>query len=440
MRSGIMILLVLCGTASVGLEPLSDRTTAFVHVNVLPMTAEVVLRDQTVVVRDGKIAEIGPSSDVDVPGRADVIQAGGKYLMPGLSDLHVHFFGGRRGNPDILTLFVANGVTSILNMRGARGILELREQVAEGELLGPAIYTASPIQGNVSPNPKTFELGVKAVEAFAEEGYDFIKVYNLIPKEGYEGIMDTAKRLNMPVVGHAVRAVGIEGAIRTGQHIAHMEEIIYGYFFNNLDESRIEPLAQQLKNANISVIATLVTYHNIIRQVEDIDAMLDSPGIEYLSDGMMRGWQPDRNDYLRRFNQVAVDKRLRPAFEFQQKLAKAFVDAGVPVLTGTDACIPIVIPGYSMHQELVELVEAGLSPYQALEAGTHGPARFLGGENTFGTIETGKQADLVLLDRNPLDDIRKTREIAGVMLRGKWLDRLAIDELLLGILIRKRAE
>lgn len=399
-------------------------------VNAIPMTGETVVPGQTIVIRDGRIAAIGPAAEIDAPRGAHVIDGSGKFAIPGLCDLHVHFFGGREANPGLLKLYVATGVTTVLNMRGNRGILEMRDQINAGELLGPTLYTTSPILGNVSPTPATREKGIERVERFYEDGYDFIKVYNFIPKEGYEGIIEAAHRLHMPVVGHAVRSVGLEGAMKSGQHIAHMEEIIYGYFADGLDESKIPDLAQRMKRAGISVVSSLVTYHNIIRQVEDIDAMLASPGMEYLHPRVTASWQPERNEYLARFGPDDVTNYLQPAFTFQQKLTKAFVDAGVPVLLGTDACNPIVVPGYSAHQELVELVEAGLTPYQALAAGTVKAAHFLESEPDFGTLEVGKRADLVLLTGNPLDDIRHSQDIAGVVLRGAWYDAPALKNLL----------
>jgi imidazolonepropionase-like amidohydrolase len=311
-------------------------------------------------------------------------------------------------------------------MRGSSGVLAFREQVASGELLGPRIVAASPILGNASPDPKDYESGVALVEQFAKEGYDFIKVYNQIPAEGYRGVMDAADRLGIPVIGHAVRSVGIEGAIERGQHIAHMEEIIYGYFKNDLDESKIAPLAKRLKEADIAVVATLIAYHTIIRQVRDIDAVLQSEGIELLPEPLTRAWQRERNDYVKRFTREAADERLQPAFDFQQKLAKAFQEAGIRLLAGTDAGIPIVVAGFSLHLELVELVDAGLTPYEALAVATRRPAEFLKLADS-GTIETGKRADLILLDANPLDDIANTQKRAGVVVNGQWFDAAAIQ-------------
>lgn len=404
----------------------SSQQLVIEHVHVIPMTGDTLLLDRSVVIDDGKILTVVDGDAARPSRRALRIDGTGKYLVPGLCDLHVHFNGGSNSNPDMLALYLANGVTTVLNMRGSKGILELREQVRNGKLLGPEIFTTGPIIGNTSADPKTAELGREMVQQFHAEGYDFIKVYNQIPEEGYRGIMEAAKQLHIPVVGHAVRSVGVDGALASGQHIAHMEEIIYGYFRDNLDEARIPELAARFKDADIAVIATLTAFHNIIKQVEDLNGMLRSPGMEYLHPRITRSWQPETNEYTTRFNDESVQRFLGPSLAFQQKLLKAFTDADVRVLIGTDASIPIVIPGYSTHQELEEFVAAGVSPYAALAAGTVRAQRFLG-RNDVGTIEAGMRACLVLLDANPLEDITNSRKIAGVVLKGQWLDRAALQ-------------
>lgn len=422
--SAILGALIVTGAATA--EPV-----VFEDVNVLPMTAEVVLEGRTVVVRDGIIQSITDGKRAVVPAGATVIDGASKYLIPGLADMHAHFHGvSRDGRAAIARMLALNGVTTILCMSGSRGVLELRDKIESGEGIGPRIFTTGPIMGNVSPTPDTFEDGVERVEHQHEAGYDFIKVYNQIPRDGYEGIMAEAKRLGLPVIGHSVRSVGIEGALANGQHIAHMEEVIYGYFKDDLDESKIPALAKRFKESGIAVVATLIAYHNIVRQLEDIETMLQSEGIEYLPERLVRTWRPDRNDYLGRMNLKTVENFLRPGLAFQQKLARAFLGAGVPVLMGTDCTIPIVIPGWSAHDELKELVEAGFTPYEALYAATAAPAKFLGIEDQTGSIEAGKTANLILLADNPLDAIERTEERLGVVVQGIWYDNQRIEELL----------
>lgn len=428
MRMVIAFLLIGLASTAQAQVPYDDSPIAIVDVNLIAMTDNTVVPHQTVLINKGRIEAIGSADDTDIPRKFRRIDAQGQYLMPGLIDLHTHFFAGRKSNPDLLTLFLAHGVTTVLDMKGSTGSLAFREQVSSGELFGPQIFACSPILGNLSPSPATYEEGVSAIEKFKQEGYDFIKVYNHIPQEGYNGIVDTAKRLDMPLVGHTVRAAGFKGAMAAGQHLAHMEEVVYGAFPDDLDESKIPALAQEMKASGISIIATLYVFKNIYLQVEDLDSRLSLPGVEYMPESMTRLWQADRNEYITGgWTKEKVARIIRPQHAFHQKLVKAFHEAGVPILLGTDVGIPCLVAGDSTHRELHELVDAGLSPFDALAAGTREAARFLGQLDEFGTIETGKRADLLLLRENPLESIQNSLSIEGVSARGKWLDRPAID-------------
>lgn len=417
---------LLIAFSAFSLEPYSTDTTAFVGINVIPMTGGTVLSNQTVIVQDGLIDEIGPADLVKVPRRANEIDGTGKYLIPGLIDLHAHLFGGRNGNPQLLNLYLSQGVTSILNLRGSKGILDLGAQIDSGELIAPEIYQGSPIQGNISPTPATHKEGADAVRQFKEEGYDFIKVYNYIPPDGYKGIMDTAAELNMPVIGHTVREVGFEGVLAARQNFAHMEEIVYGAFKDGLDESRIPEVTQQVKDAGVSIVTTLTVYHNIIRQMEDLDTVLDDPGVEHLPPAMGDTWNADKNEYTNGFTMEEIDERIRPTFAFLQKLTAAFHEAGIPILMGTDACVTGTVPGHSAHDELFELTNCGLSNYEALAAATSEAAQFLRADD-LGTIQPGKRADLILLNANPLEDITNSRQIQGIMTRGLYHEQNEIQ-------------
>lgn len=397
-------------------------------VTVIPMTGEKRVAHRDVLIREGKIAAVVAHGDpIEAVADATVVPGAGRYLIPGLCDMHVHIRCRVEEQQDMLFLFLANGVTSILNMSGSPEALRTRDRLNQGALLGPRYFTTTPIIGNIVAKPTSVEKGRELVRKFHADGYDFIKVYNMIPKEGYEGIMAEAKELGMPAVGHAVRSVGIEGAIATGQDIAHMEEFIYGYFEPDFDESKIAPLAQRLKANGIDVVATLLVYHNILRQVEDIESMLKSPGIEYMPKSLTHTYPAEANPYLKKFDAAALENRLRPHWAFIQKLTKAFNDAGVKLLAGTDTPVEIVVPGYSLHDELEELVAAGLTSTEALRAATSAPATFLGREAMQGTIEVGKVADMVLLGADPLEDIENTRVIEGVFAAGRWIPKQEID-------------
>jgi imidazolonepropionase-like amidohydrolase len=182
----------------------------------------------------------------------------------------------------------------------------------------------------------------------------------------------------------------MEGILDAKQDLAHMEEIIYGYFPDELDESKIPDLSQHIKDSGISIIAILIAYHKIIRQIDNIESMINSSGVSEVPTLLTRSWQAENNTYLKRFSPESNDSYLPPSFSFIHELTKAFHEAGIPILMGTDACISIVVPGYSAHDELKELVDSRLSPYAEMAYGTRETSIFLNAEHEIGTIEVGK--------------------------------------------------
>lgn len=426
----------------------AEAVVVFRNVNVVPMDSERVLENQFVIVRGDRISKIAGVAVVEIPDRATVIDAEGMFLIPGLADMHVHFGVPQGDNEQMLKAYVAAGVTTVLNMNGQPGHLRLREQIAKGEVLGPTIFTTGPIIRGMPPH--NAEEGERMVRAQHKQGYDLIKPYNQVPEDAYWAMMKTAKELRMQVIGHAVRAVGIEGVLKAGQHIAHGEEFLYGYFDppfglspgepaqtledlkkreeQILDESKIPELARKVKNAGIYVTPNLSAYHMIQLQLKDLDAMLARPEVRYVPASLRRTWQADRNEYTtrRQIDRFRLSIELR--MPFLRKLTKAFQDAGVPLLMGTDSYgVANIVPGFSSHDDLQELVDSGLSPYQALLAATRRPAEFLGEAGEFGRIAEGLRADLILLETNPLEEIGNTKRRVGVMLRGEWFDAARLE-------------
>jgi imidazolonepropionase-like amidohydrolase len=277
-------------------------------------------------------------------------------------------------------------------------------------------------------------------------GYDVLKVYNQVSAEGYAGIVAAAKQAGLPVIGHAVRSVGIEGALANGQHIAHMEELVYGYFTWKaaertdlpedvvarldvlLDASKVPDLARRVAESGVFVIPNLTAYHHIQLQVEDLDRVLARPEVALMPRSMTQSWVREKNGYTNREDPERFRRTLARTYPFLRELTAAFQRAGVPLLVGTDTGIPVIVAGTSVHDELAELVAAGLSTEQALQAATRNAARFLG-DSEAGTIEVGKRADLVLLRADPLRDIGNSRTVEGVVLAGRYLDLAALDGL-----------
>ena len=413
--------------AAMRVAALDRRALAFVGVNVVPMDREGVLRNQTVVVRDGRIAAIGPAATVRIPSGAVRVDATGKYLLPGLTDAHVHLRDfDEETNLRLFDLFIANGVTTVLNLYGTPQHLELRARLAQGELAGPIIFTSGPFISNLpAPPPEPDEIE-RDVVAQKRAGYDIIKTHGNFTPDGFRRLFDVAKREGIRVIGHSPRNLGHAAMTEHGQHaVAHAEEYLYDTQGSSRNAADLVPRIPEIASATVAagtwLVPNLSAYHGIAEQANDVQAMLARPEVQYVPARIARGWQPDRNTYARRFNPSHY-QGFRARYHVLEQITKGFQDAGVGLLAGTDTPIPCVVPGFSLHDELRLLVAAGLTPYQALRAATANAAAFLGGD-AFGTVEKGKRADLVLVDANPLEDVANASRIAGVMLRGRWLPR-----------------
>lgn len=428
------------------LAQVKSQTIAFVNVDIVPMSKEQVLKEQTVIVRDGRIVEIGPASKIKVPKGAFRIDGRGKYLMPGLVDMHTHITDDvAEGTPlasdnGELLLYIANGVTTVRNMKGQPKHLQWRKQIASGEILGPTLYTCGPkVLGLQDP-----EEARRIANEQAKAGYDCIKVYSPPDwsKEAYESLINTAKGLKIPAVGHLPRNLPLEVALTTGQaSVDHAEEFLYTYFFkqkgHEFDEALIAPVAKATRDAGVYVTPTLTFYDYFGLQVgnETFQSLLNRPELAYVPRSVrVRGESAIENGYRK---QIPPDKfkTIRHIFTFQKKLVKALHDAGVRIMVGTDSSwnLHFVIAGFSVHEELRHLVDAGLTPYQALRAATINPAEFLQASNEFGTVSVGKRADLILVGGNPLEDVTNASRRIGVMVGGRWLPEAELQGKIQGL-------
>jgi imidazolonepropionase-like amidohydrolase len=398
-------------------------TYAIVDVNVVPMDRERVLEHQVVIVRGDRIAALGRVGAVRMPSGAIRIDGRGRYLIPGLFDMHVHV----EDTTDLL-LFLAKGITTVRNLEGRPEHLEWRRLIRTGKLLGPDLFTSGPFTN--LPQIATPEDARRTVLAQKAAGYDEIKIHGSLPAETYDTLCAVARRAGIPIVGHAVRNLPFGAMVRCPQvEISHAEEFIYGYFAYDVSDSsahRIPQAADSVRRAGMHVTATLVTYRRILAQVENLDSLMAVTPIRYVRPGELVTWQKENNRYVRNWGKADLPK-LRARWRFQIELVRALVRAGVPVMTGSDAIGPMWVPGWASQEELRIFVKyVGMSPYEALRAATTVPAAFLGESSEVGTIARGKRADLVLLEGNPLADIRQTEQIAGVMVRGRWLSQQEI--------------
>jgi hypothetical protein len=434
-------------------------TVAFTHVNLIPMTRDTVLEDVTVLVDGDRIAAIGRTADLPLPAGTRVVAGTGRWLMPGLADAHAHLVVTIGAKPDLrarwqdnntrlLLLGLSRGVTTVVELGGVglgpdpdRVLPELRRDIGAGRRLGPTLYLAT---AKANDSALTREQGMRLADSARAAGYDLIKVYNALSREGYRGLTLRAQQLGVPVVGHVVRSVGLEGTLGSGQRgIAHAEEYAPTYFpfrasdtlqvpERVLDTTAIPHLARITKRAGVWVTPTLVTSETVVAQSDNLDSVLARPEVRLIPKDLYDAlWAPSVNPYATRFRHPRRLRNLRAGLDFQRRLVRAFHEAGVPLLAGSDAPAAGVVPGYALHDELRNLVGAGLTPYAALATATRGVAAFLGAEG-FGTVEVGKRADLLLLDASPLHDIGNARRIAGVMVRGQWLSTVDLQKLLSG--------
>ncbi len=385
-------------------------------------------------VKSGKIVTIGPASTVPVPRNALQVDGTGKYLMPGLADLHVHLFAS-----DDLLSYAAYGVTTVLNMHGSPMHLKWREQVREGTLLGPTIYTASPTIDGIPPLNEMFTTAENPADAAAlirddkQAGYDFIKLYGTLRPDVFHCILQTAQQEKIPVAGHVNRQVGALEVLQSSQVLAaHLEDLMFARFDHPPSDSELEEFAATIAASHITVTPNLNVNPTNIAQLKDLNAVLQSDEAKLLPPAAYSQWMPANNRNERNDQTAEQIEQTNAVQRALYKLVGLLRVRGVRLVLGTDAA-PYGFPGLSAHQELQELVEAGFTPYQALLTATRNSGSFIAEyvpyAPRFGIIAEGSPADLLLLSANPLTDINNTKSIAGVMLQGRWLSSAELGKL-----------
>lgn len=462
--SALMLLLLLF--FNIPAQQLRTDVLAFTHVTVIDMTGAPPKRDMTVVITGNRITTIGRTGKVRVPHGAQIINATGKFLIPGLWDMHAHFTETERSFP----MFIANGVLGVRNMGGKpEDLFRWRKEVAKGKLLGPRILACGPIVDGspiVAHGPavsvSTSAEGREMVDKLRQQGADFIKVYDRLSRDAYLAIIDQAKKDGLPVVGHVPESITTMEASDAGQKsIEHLGSILQGCstledelrrleaapmpaagdfseiprriaargvrMLDTYDDQKAKQLFAHLTKNQTWQVPTLVT-KRALTFIDDFDRNGDQR-LKYIPQSEQKWWSPQQNFLLRYRTPeyIVYSKRL---FQKELELVGAMHRAGVPLMTGTDLSIPYTFAGYSVHDELALFVQAGLTSMKALQAATRNPAVFLGELSSHGTIELGKTANLVLLDANPLENIRNTQRINAVVLNGKYLPKEALQRML----------
>jgi imidazolonepropionase-like amidohydrolase len=418
------------------LEPLAspgaDAATVIQNVSIVPMDSERVLRSQTVVVKNGIIVAIDDTNTAVVPANAVVVDGSGKYLLPGLADMHVHT------DPGDFPLFLANGITTVREMNGSSDHLKWRAQLAMGELLGPRLFVASTMIAGEKQRYRhvlvtSADQAAKVVREFAEQKYDFIKVYNGLSRAVYDQIVQTARETKIPVVGHIPKAVGLEHVLESGQKsIEHSEQIEYATasFESPLSSQQADAVAAQIVASNAWVTPTLASQEVLSRQGSAwFNALFDRAEMKFVDSSTLSWWsslkQPQPHAGSTKSSGDDLGGRF---FSSQAALVTSLNHRHALILAGTDTPNPLLAPGFSLHDELRNLHEAGLTTFEVLQTTTTNPAVFLGLLSESGTVRTGKRADLLLVDDNPLQNLETLRTPVGVMLGGKWLSRSQLKE------------
>ncbi len=415
---------------------------AFTNVTALPMASDAALPDQTVVVRDGVITAAGPAGDVDVPRGATIVDGSGRYLMPGLAEMHAHVPPG--ANPpraeveDILFLYVANGITTIRGMLGSDYQIPLAAEIERGEVLGPNFYVGAPsLNGGTARTPEEAET---LIRTHAAAGYHLQKIHPGVPLAAWDRMVEVAEEVGITWAGHIPADVGLVHAIETGMStVDHLDgyvqaiasddvqaqvnagTISLGGLARGVDDARLAEIIQLTIDHDVYVVPTMYLWENLYGS-PDADRILQQPEMRYVSPETRESWR-----YRAGSGREGVELYL----DLRKRVLKELSDAGAGILMGTDSPQLFNVPGFALHRELQVMSDAGMSNYEILKSGTvtvgEYVASHLGLDGDFGTIAEGQRADLVLLGSNPLVDLANLFDRVGVMVGGRWVPRAEID-------------
>ena len=439
----IVMLSISCSEVQAPTDGGGRNVTAFVGVNVVPMDSERVVENQTVVVENGHVAALGATGEVEIPKGATRIDGAGKYLMPGLAEMHGHL-----PNPDlpaavtenVLFLYVANGVTTVRGMQGHLSQIPLRARIDSGELVGPRLILGSPSMSGGSV--ATVEDGKRLVQEYKAAGFDLLKVHENLSPEVYDAIAATAKEAGISFGGHVTDTVGLFHALSAGQTtVDHLDNYVEALvpegqapqdapgllgaeqLLSRIDESRLPQVVKATLDADASVVPTMVLWESGIYATRPSAELLrERTEVRYMPKDMVERWVKAVDERV----SASDPEMLRRLAELRRTILEALHEGGVRILLGTDSPQIFSVPGFSIHREMQFYVDSGMSPYEVISSGTRVVGDYFG-EN-FGTIAVGQSGDLILVDGNPLEDIKNVSRISGVMARGRYVSRDEIEK------------
>jgi imidazolonepropionase-like amidohydrolase len=467
MKRLFLLVFTLAGLCAICCAQSAPSVLIIHDVTVIDATGAPARAHRTVIVRNGKIDAVGSSAGTMGAKLAGVhVDGTGKFLIPGLWDMHVHMVFGDwfpRAKEITLPLFIANGITGVRDMGGELDVLQQwRKEISAGTLIGPRMVIPGPMLDGPQPRfpssiaIKTPEDGRHAVDDLKQRGADFIKLQSLIPRDAVFAIADEARKQGITFVGHVPDAVRASEASNAGQksfeHLIGIfegsspleDEFIKGaktesQFLSTYDPARAEKLFALLAKNQTWQCPTLV-WERGGNLIEETDFAHDARAKYVPAYWKDVTWKRFTDQVMHEFNTGDLATRRRFVAK-ELEVVNAMHRAGIPFLAGTDTSSGVyVFPGFSLHEELQRFVAAGFTPMEALQTATLNPARFLGMQDRLGTIEKGKLADMVLLDANPLDDIRNTQKIAAVVVNGRYFSRADLDKMLAGVEAAARAK
>lgn len=440
------LLLLLAGAPGANAQ---EGVWVFEDVTVLDPATEEVRPGRTVVVRDGVITAVGAEGEVEVPGSASVIPGSGRFLLPGLAEMHAHVppvpDPPRDLLEDYLFLYVANGVTTIRGMLGQGYQIELADELERNELLGPTFYVGAPsINGNSAPDPATAE---RLVRTHAEAGYDLQKIHPGVSRETWDRMVEVAREVGLTFGGHVPTDVGVVHALETGMstvdHLDGYVRAVGGDAIQSqvnagqIDLEALDPDPSTYDDAiarlvaltverDAYVVPTQYLWENLYGG-EDPGRFLGLPEMRYVSPQQREAWRQQGSG-----GPQGSPEALEAFFALRDRILERLADGGAGILMGTDSPQLYNVPGFALHREIAEMEEAGMTRWQILRSGTTAVADYaadhLGLDGRFGRVVPGNRADLVLLDADPLEGLGTLGRPAGVMVRGRWVPRAEIDE------------
>lgn len=443
-KFGYIIIAFLFFGCNQAQEKTSNTAILISNVNIVDVESGEILRNYQVVIDSGKIKQVSETL-ANAAEYANNIDGKGKYLMPGLAEMHAHIpppsISAKRIE-ETLFLYLSNGITTIRGMLGDPAHLILREKAQNGEIISPRIFTSSPsLNGN---SVATLEEATQKVREYQKAGYDFLKIHPGIKLEIFDQIVKTANEVNIPFSGHVPVDVGIrhalesnyasidhvdgflEGLVPDSANVKPTENGFFGYNFTLLaNTTKIDELVAMSKANQVWIVPTESLFTRWFAPIGTTELLKD-PEMKYMTATTIENWKKSKEETTGA-NSSFNAKQWEQFHEIRRQLIKKLQENGQGILLGSDAPQIFNVPGFSIHHEIQGMRNAGLSPLQILQSGTINPARFFKMEDTFGQVKVGLDADLILVDANPLNDLKALQQVSGVMVRGKWISKSEID-------------